>query len=69
MIKQMPINWTNIQKKYKGLWVALKADEKTVITSGRTAKEAWDKAQKKGYEKPILSRMPEKLMAYVGSSQ
>lgn len=62
----MPINWTNIQKKYKGLWVALAKDEKTVITSGRTAKEAWDKARKQGYEKPILSRMPEKLLTYVG---
>lgn len=66
MIKQMPINWTSIQKKYKGLWVALKSDEKTVVASGKTAKEAWSKAQKVGYEKPILSRMPEKLVSYVG---
>jgi len=62
----MPINWTNLQKKYKGLWVALKNDEKTVVASGKTAKEAWDKARKSGYEKPILSHMPEKLVTYVG---
>ena len=62
----MPINWTNLQKKYKGLWVALKDDEITVLASGKTAKEAWDKARKKGYGKPILSHMPEKLMTYVG---
>ena len=62
----MPINWTNLQKKYKGLWVALKDDEITVLASGKTAKEAWDKARKKGYRKPILSHMPEKLMTYVG---
>ena len=62
----MPINWTNLQKKYKGLWVALKTDEKTVVASGKTARQAWDKARQRGYEKPILSRMPEKLVAYVG---
>jgi len=60
------INWTQIYKKYKGLWVAMKVDEKTVIAIGRTAKEAWDKAQKKGYKKPILTKMPKKLIAYVG---
>ncbi|MDZ4285289.1 MAG: DUF5678 domain-containing protein [Patescibacteria group bacterium] len=62
----MAIDWTPIYKKYKGMWVALKKDEKTVIASGKTAKEAWSKAQKKGYEKPILTRMPDKLITYVG---
>lgn len=62
----MAIDWTKIYKKYKGLWVALKSDEKTVITSGKTAKEAWEKAQKKGFDKPILARMPDRLVSYVG---
>jgi hypothetical protein len=62
----MAIDWTDICKKYKGLWVALKDDEKTVVSSGKTAKEAWEKAQKKGFRKPILTRMPEKLIPYVG---
>ena len=62
----MAIDWTRIYKKYKGLWVALKDDEKTVIASGKTAGEAWEKAQKKGYTKPILTRMPEELIPYVG---
>lgn len=62
----MAIDWTKIFKKYKGLWVALQRDEKTVIASGKTAKEAWDKAQRKGYIKPILTRMPEKLVGYIG---
>jgi hypothetical protein len=60
------IDWTNIYKKYKGLWVALKDDEKTVIASGKTAKETWDKARKAGFEKPILTRMPSKIIPYVG---
>ena len=62
----MAIDWSKIYKKYRGLWVALKDDEKTVIASGITAKEAWMKAHSKGYQKPILTRMPEKLVTYVG---
>lgn len=65
----MAIDWTHIYKKYKGLWVALKADEKTVLASGKTAKLAWDKARKLGYNKPILTRFPTKLTSYVGSHQ
>jgi len=62
----MAINWTKIYKEYKGLWVALKDDEKTVVASGKTAKEAWEKAQEKGLKNPVLTRMPEKIVAYVG---
>lgn len=60
------IDWTNIQKKYKGLWVALKQDEKTVITSGKDAKEVWEEVRKKGYDKPILTKMPSNLLPYIG---
>jgi hypothetical protein len=62
----MAVDWTKIYKKYKGLWVALKDNEKTVIASGRTAKEVWQKAQKKGYKAPILTKMPRRLIPYVG---
>jgi hypothetical protein len=62
----MAIDWTKIYKKYKGLWVALLDDEITVVGSGKTAKEAWEEAQSKGHKKPILTRMPENLVTYVG---
>ena len=62
----MSIDWTKIYKQYKGMWVALKNDEKTVIASGATAREVWAKAQKAGFKEPILSRMPEKLATYIG---
>lgn len=65
----MAIDWTHIYKKYKGLWVALKDDERTVLASGKTAKVAWDKARKTGYQKPILTKMPSRLTSYVGSHQ
>ena len=62
----MAKDWTKIYKKYKGLWVALKDDEITVVGSGKTAREAWDKARTNGYKKPILTRMPDRLVSYVG---
>ncbi len=65
----MAIDWTYIYKKYKGLWVALENDEKTVLASGKTAKSAWDRARNLGYDKPILTRLPSKLTSYVGSRQ
>lgn len=62
----MAINWTNIYKKHRGQWVALKDDEKTVVASGRTARAALELARKKGYAKPILTHMPKELSTYVG---
>lgn len=63
----MAIDWTNIYKKYRGQWVALKDDEKTVVASGKTAKQAWEKAQDKGYKKPIMFCVPTEIIPYVGS--
>ncbi len=63
----MAIDWTRIVVKYKGLWVALKDDEKTVISSGKTVKEVMEKAGKKGFSLPILFRVPTKVMPYIGS--
>lgn len=64
----MAIDWTKIYKRYPGLWVALKDDETTVIASGMKAKEAWQKAKAKGYDQPILTRVPNKLITYIGSN-
>lgn len=61
------IDWTHIYKNYKGLWVALMDDEVTVITSGKTAKEVWQKAQKKGFKEPILMNVPQRLTYFVGT--
>lgn len=59
------IDWSDIYKKYKGLWVALKDDEITVIAAGKDAKKVWEKA-KKLYPDPILTKMPKKLTYFVG---
>jgi hypothetical protein len=62
----MAIDWTPIYKKYRGLWVALKEDEKTVIASGEDAREVLEAAVSKGYKRPIMMKVPQKLQAYVG---
>jgi len=62
----MAIDWRKIYKKYRGLWVALKEDEKSVIAFGETAKEVFDKAKKEGYKEPILTKVPKELVTYVG---
>mgnify|MGYP003394854292 CR=1 FL=1 len=63
----MSKDWTEIQKKHKGQWVALADDEETVIAVGKTLKEAQEGARKKGHEDPIFTRMPETLTTYVGA--
>lgn len=54
----MALNWTNIYRTYKGKWMALKADEKTVIASGLRAPVVYKKAMNSGYKNPILSYVP-----------
>ncbi|HEY4483128.1 MAG TPA: DUF5678 domain-containing protein [Candidatus Paceibacterota bacterium] len=63
----MAIDWTKIYKKYKGLWVALAKDEKTVLGAGRTVQEAVRQAKMKSDETPFLTRMPEKIVPFVGA--
>ena len=62
----MAKDWTKIYKKYKGLWVALAKDEETVLGTGKTVQEAVKNAKLKSNETPFLTRMPEKLVSYVG---
>jgi hypothetical protein len=54
-------DWSGICARFKGLWVALEDDEVTVITSGKTLKDAYNEAREKGYANPIMMRVPERL--------
>lgn len=64
----MTIDWTNIYKKYKGLWIALKDDEVTVISSGKTLEDTSKKAKKKGFTDPIFYKVPKNLTYFVGAT-
>lgn len=48
-------NFTKILKPFINQWVALSEDGRKVVGNGKTPKEAWEKAQKKGEVKPILT--------------
>jgi hypothetical protein len=63
----MSIDWTEIYNHYKGCWVALEDDEQTVVGRGESAREALDEARANGCEEPILTRMPQELIPFVGA--
>ena len=60
------LDFSKIAEKYRGQWVALTEDEKEVISSGKSAKESLEKAQKKGFENPILFKLPISILPYIG---
>lgn len=63
------IDITPIYDKYKGLWVTLDKSYTTVISSDTTAKGAYEKAIKKGLEKPTLFKVPKQNLPFVGGNQ
>lgn len=60
------ITWKLIFEKYKGKWVALKEDEQSVIASGENAKEVHTQALKKGFDMPIMLKIPLESLPYIG---
>jgi hypothetical protein len=62
----MAIDWTKIYKKYKGLWVGLKDDNKTVVASGKTVAEMMENARRMGFKNPIVFRVPSEIIPFVG---
>jgi hypothetical protein len=62
------LDFTQIVKKYKGKWVTLTEDEKKVISSGKSAKEALEKTKKEGLKNPILFKVPISVLPYVGGN-
>ncbi len=61
-------DWTHLFKRYRGKWVALKDDERTVAGSGSSLKAAKTAAEKDGVSNPILMRIPKKVTNFVGGS-
>lgn len=61
------MNLTPIYRKYKGLWVALDNNLKKVISAERDAKKAHENAIKKGYKTPVLFKVPQNNLPYIGT--
>ena len=49
------------------MWVALADDQTTILSVGKTVKEAVTKAKIKSKRTPFLTRVPETLDAFAGS--
>lgn len=62
----MATDWTKIFRKYKGKWVALTDDEKSIIAAGSTVAEVMDKSKRKGFNLPVLFKIPTANTAYIG---
>ena len=54
----IPINLSHILEPFKGKWVTLTRDEKTVLGSGNTMDEALNEATIKGESNPFLIKVP-----------
>ena len=57
---------TSVGKKYRGKWVALAKDRKTVVASSSSAKGALTAAARRGHSTPVITRVPESPMPFVG---
>lgn len=60
------IDFTSIFLKYPGKWVALKQDEKTVVSASKDAQKVYRAAILKGEKKPILMKIPSDSTYYIG---
>ncbi|MBI2268028.1 MAG: hypothetical protein HYU80_01110 [Candidatus Blackburnbacteria bacterium] len=61
------INWSKLFKQYVGMWVALAEDEKTVVAASKNAKAAFDEARKAELKVPIMLKVPEESIPYIGA--
>ena len=59
------IDLTEVQKRYKGLWVAF-TDRYEVVAADTDAKKVYDAAVKQGYQVPRLFKMPEQNIPFAG---
>lgn len=62
------VDWTNLYTRHKGQWVALKDDEKTVIASGKNARQVLEESKKSGHPNPIMTKVPKENLSYIGAS-
>ena len=60
-----PIDLSHVYTKYKGLWVALVNDTQ-VISADKSVRKVVEDAKKKGYEKPLLFKVPKNDLPFIG---
>ena len=60
------MNLKKLIKKYGGKWIALNEDSSRVIASSGSAKRVYEEAKKDGYKIPLLYKVPQKDLPYIG---
>jgi hypothetical protein len=59
------VDLSKVYDKYKGLWVALINDDE-VISADTSVRKVVEEAKKKGYEQPLLFKVPKNDLPFVG---
>ena len=59
------IDLRHVYKQYKGMWVALINDTE-VVSAGKSVRNVVEQAKKKGYENPLLFKVPKNDLPFVG---
>jgi hypothetical protein len=59
------IDLRHVYKKYKGKWVALINDTE-VVSADKSVRNVVEQAKKKGYENPLLFKVPNNDLPFVG---
>jgi hypothetical protein len=60
-----PIDLRHVYKHYKGMWVALINDTE-VVSADKSVRNVVEQAKKKGYENPLLFKVPKNDLPFVG---
>ena len=59
------LDMTPIIKKHPGYFIALSDDRKKILGKSRDPQEALERARKKGYKNPLLTRIPQENRSYL----
>jgi len=60
-------DWTHLYPRYAGLWVAFSKDKERVVSSAKNLEVAIKKAKEDGLKNPLMFKVPQQMLPYVGS--
>jgi hypothetical protein len=62
---ELRVDFSELAKKYAGLWVALDPDTYAVVSSGDDAETVLNEANRQGLEDPLVTFVVENYAAFV----
>jgi hypothetical protein len=62
---ELRVDFSELARKYAGLWVAMDPDTYEVVSSGDNAETVLDEANKKGLDEPLVTFVVENHAAFV----